>query len=181
MQELIAEAIRSRILAAPLGFRDKVAGMVQTIENGAQNGLPSRYPAYFDGTTYEAFIPDARFTSLIYFEDGGSNVSVAQRLPEWVKQTSYVGRMRLVCWLNLSQYLGTREEAKAALIMLLSLPFGSLGELQKAAVKVVGLPPTEGRIFDRYSYKESYKQYLMHPYTAFALDLQTSYTLTAVC
>ncbi len=174
-----------------LAWTDKIAGLVQTVKVSQQDGnrkIEKRYPVSCSinvsdpciNGCYEDLIPDSKYASLIYFEDGGLSLQKTYRNRHY-----YQSNLRLVCWIN---YLNQRGGGCAAtgnymIDIINSLPSypvnidGFYGVFPQISSQVI----RSSAIFDKYTYNEKQTQYLMLPYDYFALELRTTFFVINNC
>lgn len=178
MNKELAEILLAKVIGLP--FIDRAAGLVKTIETKSkdESGKVLRFPAAMkaeDSINYQDLTPNSQKKSVLYFEDYGTKITGKKAAGYTFEST-----LRLVCWLNafksgadlfaigsiLERFGGGLENA------------GLFTRLQIEPTEVLGL---EDRIFGRYTYEETTLQYLMMPYSAFAITFKITYTLNNNC
>ena len=192
MNQAIANIIRGHIDG--LDFVDKIAGLVSalTFEIKGTDNTPveKTFPIACcvsaddckEGA-YNELMPDSKYKTVIYFEDGG--VSFERQESNWKYYTS---TLKLVCWINAAKILGddcnegTACTLAAHLIVeiIRALPEfpENHTEFDHFYSEVTGQSVRDNSIFSAYTYDEKHTQYLMYPYDYFALDITTNF---AVC
>lgn len=185
MQAAIANILKDKIAGLP--FVDKLAGLVKTIETGSKaedTAGAFRFPAAVESTapttpnawTYADLVPNSSKKSVFYFEDRGLKVSGKSG-----KGFEMQSNLRLVGWLNSNYPPGSDALAVAHVLNALpEHPFNAPG-YTRISVTPGAILGTEDNIFSKYTYDEKLRQYLMKPYSAFAIDLTINFTLTANC
>jgi hypothetical protein len=185
----------SRLLRDKLGdlpFVDVLAGMAQTVtsEDVSEDGTKTvkRFPVSYDvlGVDCEGqeviLIPNSSRKSIIYFEDFG--ISSNGRLHG---QTQYTSSLRLVCWMNRANLVGSTYQAIGGRVMasIVDELAGKNPENRdmfiRLMVNVARIPPQDAGIFGRYTYNETDRQYLRPPFEFFGIDLTCTYQVPAKC
>jgi len=189
MNERVANIIKTQIDG--LDFIDKIAGLVRTMkmEVLGENNVKTLkfFPVACDVTAdscisgkYQDLIPDSKYKSIIYFEDGGTTLMSKER--RWV---GFNSRLTLVAWLNLKKIGCDCTYSMAAILSILEalpeFPINELNGLQQITIKAVTEQPKSNQIFGRYTYDEKINQYLLSPYDYFALNLSIDYKINLNC
>ena len=182
MTELIAEALAEYIADVP--FADKVVGLVKELSyrEGDSSGTgPTpllKYPVYYKKTEaecrragYTDLVPDSRKKSIMYVENYGTRVG--ERHGDKLKFTTTV---RVVGWGNKGMSPLAPAYVIAAVPETPNIP-GLIG-IRFTPTQVLGV---DEKIFSRYTYKEEELQFLLHPYTAFAIVYEVTYSLKLDC
>ncbi len=188
----------AKILLATLDgatYLDRTSGVVQVVvkqvvidqENGV--AVQKRIP-YSDSATlveaakmHNAMVPDSKYKSCLYFEDGG----VAVNTPENVRGEEYLSRLRLVCWLNMERIAGRYDTDMTAKIIADVMKRIRTVRNQNSGVFVAinpvvrSIPVQDAAIFAPYDYDETISQYLFPPFDFFALDIETRFRLGNPC
>lgn len=184
IQQTIAEKIKGLITFTDFTAEDRIGGLVKTIENGNLNsGLPSKYPAYLPptaaaGESYLDMIPSDNHRCVFYVEDWGARALLGATFPD-----TYEATFRIIGWLNTALFPGIDSAyIQARILERLFQRDLRLDEY----ITQIDMTPTrlyghEQNLFSRYSYNESYKQFLMHPYSAFGIELSVKYVLNYAC
>lgn len=190
MTETIADILKTKIHGAGLSFVEKVAGIATVQEKLNENddrGVIFRYPRATNvlggstktGFKYDALTPDGSLRSLIFFEDQGTPINTGSR--------NHEARMRLLFWANLANNGQTdnsgnkTDEYTADIINVIQGNQGNSGSVNGIHVVINQVVPRDKSIFSRYSFEEHYSQYLMLPYTYFALDITATFRLNHSC
>lgn len=173
-----------------LPWSDKVAGLVQTANIRVKkddSAVEKSYPVSCDVTAedcikgeYHALTPDSKKKSVLYFEDKG--VSFVERMGARLK---FQSSLRLVGWLNLKlinndcdpEGCGTAGDYVIDVIQV--LPTTPIQTADFISIFVSGISEAERSvdIFSKYTYNENATQYLLHPYSFFALDLEITFVI----
>jgi len=191
MNQAIANIIKGHI--EDLDFVDKIAGLTSVATfavKGADNTpVEKTVPIACCVTAedckqgaYNDLMPDSKYKTVIYFEDGG--VSFERAEGKWKYYTS---TLSLVCWINVarinSEYCKTGEACTLAAHLIAEIirvlpefpqnssPFGHVySEVTSQAVH-------SSSIFAAYTYDEKHSQYLMYPYDYFSLEITTKFAI----
>lgn len=180
MNREIALFLRDRLFTLP--WVDKALGMVKTIErvrtDESGKTLTQRFPASLDAVQplkqgeYVDAIPDGvSYKNLFYVEDMSTRVLQANQ---------YESEVRLVGWMN--HHYKTGGDSLAIAHILKAIPLrANAGNLHSMLIKPGRILGVEDRIFSRYTYSEHLKQFLMAPYSAFAIDFTVNYSVNTSC
>lgn len=176
-----------------LSFFERLAAVVRpmTFFTGAEGSAVKKiYPidcstSYKDcvaaSKKYTDLVPNSKYKSIHYFEDGG----VSQINNNGRKDWRFESKLRLVGWINLKK-LGKTDcsiSAKAILQIINALPsdrFNS-GEYMNIQITSISEAPKSSAIFSKYTYDEAVTQYLMFPFDYYALDITTQFTISKSC
>lgn len=184
----IANIIKSYILGQ--AFVDKIGGLVRPLsfQQGDGEKAYTKIIPIDCGATYEDcikgkytdLIPNSKYKSVIYFEDGGISFTDSQP-----RDFSFESRLKLVCWLNQSK-LGKSScsiSALAILNLLKIIPDGYFNSSPYTRIKIqaVGQDQKSPSIFSKYTYDEKVLQYLLYPFDYFALNLKVNFTVPRSC
>lgn len=191
MNQAIANIIKGYI--EELSFIDKIAGLtsVQYINIPDENGVQVKkaYPVACCVTAddcksgaYNDLVPDSKYRTILYFEDGGVTFEKAEGVFQW-----YVSRLRLIGWVNVARlnadgcYTDSPCTASTNIIIeiLRNIPEWphSHTPFEQVLTQVVSQQVRSNAIFSKYTYNELQAQYLMAPYDYFALDLVTRFAI----
>ena len=187
----IANIVLEKISA--LNWVDKYAGLVRPIVMTQPNGagvIKKTFPVScsvseqdcVSNNLYTDLVPNSKYNSVMYFEDGG--VSVLGGDTRYIECRS---TLSLIGWLN-GKKLGHDGCGLSAICVLTILkalrpyfsPFNS-GSYTGIKINAVSEDPKNPNIFTRYSYDESTNQFLMYPYDYFRLNLQITYKIAVNC
>lgn len=192
MQRELAQLIITRLIGTPNFSR--LGGLVRTVSTTekAATGAAIRYPATFDVTpapagqdpaSYTDFVPNSAESGLLYLESGS-----LQHKGYTGGRSNFESRLTLVAWLNTPDAAAAAslsvESAAVTNILRRLLPLaiasnqGVFTQLTVKAGKILGV---EDNIFSRYTYRESANQYLLDPYTAFSIELTSTYQIHPDC
>lgn len=191
MNQAIANIIKGHI--EDLDFVDKIAGLTQvaTFEvRGPDNTTVIKTvpiaccvsPADCKEGDYDDLMPDSKYKTVIYFEDGG--VSFVRSESNWKYYTS---NLRLVCWINIAKIFeaecncGIPCTYAAHIIAEIIRHLPEFPEhhdpFEKVYSEIVSQDIRSNSIFSQYSYDEKHSQYLMQPYDYFALNITTTFAI----
>lgn len=185
----IANILKTYI--STVGFADKVAGLTKPVTVVDQNddGVNTRrtFPISCDVSysdcirgKYQPLIPDKKYKSIMYFEDGGSRLT-----GETPRDFTFVSSLRLVGWMNLLKMGKTNCSlsglAVAHILKALPTDFNNHGMYSRMRISVVSQEIKSSAIFSKYTYKEETLQYLMYPYDYWAINLEVSYSINKNC
>lgn len=191
MIQSIAEAIRTRI--APLSFMDKHAGVVRAATfatedpNVAGRWIRKSFPIACDVTKDECLtgawrdlVPDTRYKSVSYFEDGG-----VRYVGKEGNLIQYKASLNWICWLNLPKLGVTDCSISGAIISSViaaipDQPFNS-GSLTRIRIRPIGELPKTAAIFNKYTYDETLLQYLLGPFDYFCLQFEVDFVIDKRC
>ncbi len=188
MNEKIANIIKTNIEG--LAFVDKIAGLVRPMRFEIVNPDGSKIikvlPVSCDITAeqctngnYLDLVPDAKYMSIIYFEDNGTTLMAKN--DNW---TYFNSRLTLVAWLNLKKINCECTDSYNIILSMLAIlpefPIQSdiIREIRIVAVSEVPKTPS---IFGKYTYNEITSQYLVYPYDYFALNISVDYRIKLDC
>lgn len=193
MNRELSYYLKSKLLSLP--FIDLVAGMAQTltVDEPAETGtktykLPVSYDTHIDGTDCtgqeKELIPDSSRKSIIYFEDFG----VVGNNDRRGRLQGYTSTLRLVCWLNRNNLVGTPYElVTARMVKMINDALITRKSPENwqmftgIIVRIARIPSQDANIFSRYTYRETDRQYLMPPFEFFAIDYTLKFFSAANC
>lgn len=133
-----------------------------------------------DDNMLKDLVPNSERRSIIYFEDQGVGF-IGTDGPGF----RYQARFRLVAWLNLRKFESAGCDLSGLithniLSLISELPINS-GPYLNTRITPIGMPAKLPNIFSPYTYRETEKQFLMHPYDYFAIDFKAEFTMNANC
>lgn len=178
----LSQAMKQRI--EDLSFIDKIAGLVKTIEtNSKEDQKLIKFPAAVESASppmawnYTDLVPNSNKKSIFYFE--GRGVKMGGITQKGVQADATI---RLIGWLNHNFGAGSDIAAAAQIIKRLAgvNPF-NVGVLHQVSVAPVTFLDSEEKLFSRYTYDEKVNQFLMAPFSAFAIDFKVSFILSTNC
>lgn len=169
-------------------FADKVAGLVQAVSvnmNTKDGQVLKTYPvsctATYDQVNKGGFTeltPDAKYKSLMYFEDNGITL---EREGRYINAISSI---KFVCWANLKK-LGAKGYSTTSMIreILYLLPTfpKNYGDMLNFYVEATSQDVRDSGVFSKYTYDEQMAQYLFYPYDYFALNLTVTFKIAYDC
>jgi hypothetical protein len=186
----IANIIKDKISDLP--FIDKISGLVRTVsytENVEGQAYTYKFPVSCDVTyedcfsneRYKEMTPNSELRSLVYFEDGGINLTGSNS-----RSSEYESRIRLVCWLNMKRFDTTECSISGyitSLIIrrLLTTTRFNNGIYSDIRFNVSQIPDKTSAIFSQYTYDESATQYMLYPYDYLAIDIKVNYSILYKC
>lgn len=184
MNALLALLLKDRI--SQFAYVEKLAGMVRVITREQPGGaIKIPVASNVDDTlacgdsSLRDMVPDQGYKTIVYFEDGGE-----RRVQTRTRGISYESRLRLVCWVNTAKLNGDAYAADKIMQQFASeLHTGVYNDGPFIGVRhTVDTVPIRGAgLFSAYTYPEGARQYLLHPFDAFALDIVTSYRIRPGC
>lgn len=192
MNQAIADIIKSHI--EDLSFVDKIAGLTSVLtfdvkdkdNNIVQKTVPIACCVTADDCkngAYNELMPDSRYKTVIYFEDGGVSFERAESNWKYYRST-----LRLVCWINIKEITGADcgcDESPctyaASIIAQIIRALPTFPErhapFDHVYSEVTNQIVRSPAIFSAYTYDEKHTQYLMAPYDYFALTIDTSFAI----
>jgi hypothetical protein len=192
MNKEVAAILKEKLRGLP--FVDRLAGIAQTVtetQAGEISGtITKRYPVTYDpneldenGNVREiCLVPDQFYKSIIYFEDGGIDITQDAR-----HGNGYRSALRLVCWLNRAKLVGSHYTEisgrciNAIISRLTNKNPETVGMFIKFKTNVSRIPPQDNGIFSRYTYSETDRQYLRPPFDFFAIDFIIDFQVKEKC
>lgn len=193
MNEKIANILKGKL--EDLDFIGKIAGLTRPVMInvlGAENEKVQKiFPISCDVTLdecktgrYQDLVPDSKYPSIIYFEDGGTSIS--KEAGNWARFDS---RLNLICWMNLKK-LGECSACTTSTAVLLSIlshlpefPINDDNYYPIRDVRITGVSEAikSNGIFSRYTYDEKVTQYLLYPFDFFMLNISVNYRVNLHC
>jgi hypothetical protein len=166
-------------------FIDRVSGLVKTVEKKnadgkRKNSFPASHdielPTPLQPNEYADMSPNSKFKSVTYFEDYGCRI-----LGQHGKNWQYESLIRLVSWVNYQK--AQLDELSIIHELLSALPQGyNNGEgIQKVMILPTKILGQEERLFGRYTFDETTRQFLMLPYLACGIELQIKFEVNPKC
>lgn len=188
MNYLVAEALKNKLTKGI--YIDRLAGLVREVTESKSVGegrtVEKTYPVacgldnnYSDETTLKNLVPDAKFKSILYFEDNGIVFSSKD-----AHGINFISTLQLVGWINLKKF----KQGTCSLSGLIAAdiigkltagPFNS-DPLTKVTVSKINEVAKDKSIFMKYSYNAN-TSYLIYPYDYFALSIETKFTVRQNC
>jgi hypothetical protein len=186
MNEALARIIKEKVIG--ISMADKVGGLVRPVTVVVGDQVKT-YPVAWDVThadcvkgKYNDLMPNSKYKSLMYFEDGGTNFT--DRIGDMqVCQSS----LRLIGWVNGKRFehYGCATPVGACMIMeiVAALPSNMFneGNFQRIQIGVQSEATKNSAVFAPYTFDEQFSQYLMYPYDYFALNIVVNYTFNVKC
>jgi hypothetical protein len=152
----------------------KVADQVKTIPVAVNTDITS-----CDDSILLNFVPDSSKTSIIYFEDRGTQMTKMEN-----QSVYFISNFTLVCWFSyekINHMLTNTSQITGNLIKYLPENMGNISPLIGVFLSVTGQQANDGAVFSKYSYIEEISQYITYPYGYVALDLQAEYHVRKDC
>lgn len=184
MNSIIAQLLKDRI--SQFAYVDRLAGIVRAVEREQAGGtitIPIAIdvddPLACDDSSLRDLVPDERYACMVYFEDKGCR-AVQSR----TRGTSFECRMRLVCWVNTARFNGDAHAADRIMQQFIgAIPSGVYNDGPFIGVRhtIEAVPERGKAIFAAYSYPAEKRQYLLHPFDAFAIDILTVLRIKPGC
>lgn len=184
MNEVIAEILKSYL--STLNFVDQLGGLVKIAEIKQSDKTVKRVPVDYslsqhqtDINNHQAYMPDSKKRSVIYFEDKGI---------ETVRHTSryidMVSTLKLVAWFNLERIdkdLNNCTQLMFLLAQNIPKSFANQYNILKARTKLIGLDIKNKNIFSDYDYDEAEMQLLMYPYDYGDINYNIFFSINPSC
>lgn len=164
-----------------LNFSDTVAGCVITANRNVidkdNRTIRKSFPIYWNDRTdtcqnysdYMDLVPNDKKKSIIYWEENG-----LQMVQNHGGFAEFRASVTLVCWCNLkliNQFFTDATEVKLNLINAIPEFPQNVGNLYSFIRFIyTGEQQKSNAIFNRYTYNEEEKQYLLYPFDYFALN-----------
>lgn len=175
----------------PLAFTDRLGGLVKAVTFVQDNGtdvvrkvMPVDCNVSGEDCTsskYKHLVPDSRYRSVMYFEDGG----VSNLNQDSARDFTYESSLKLVCWLNLKKMGKTSCNNSALAIATIQNAFPTRffnnGIYQRIRISIDGQDPKTDAIFNKYTYDSEKTQFLMYPYDYFALNITVRFCISKAC
>lgn len=173
-----------------LNFADVVAGAVTTLSRNKpikdNKVVVKKYPVYYndgknvcDTSDYIDLVPNSSKKSIMYFEENGFNVTPINN-----NIFEVVASVKLVCWFNLKNINNTLTNAellKLNVIQVMPTALQNVNPYSFIRVDLSGEEPKSVSIFNKYTYNEEEKQYLIYPFDYFALNYDISFYVGKNC
>lgn len=184
MNASIAELLKLRLQS--FSYVEKLAGLVRPVTHeraGSKITIPvaSNVEDVLqcrDSTLLE-MVPDERYRTIVYFEDMGL-VQVKSR----TRGLSWTSRMRLVCWLNTAKLGGgstVADQVAQQFMHAIKSNLYNSGPFIGLRHRITGMPVRGSGLFSQYAYPDSARQYLMHPFDAFGIEIETEFRIKPGC
>lgn len=190
MLQDICNLLRDKINT--IQYFDLVAGLVQTQEQKIVSddgtSVIKRFPISADVTAeecqsgpYRDLVPDSSKRGIAYFE--ASNIGLSGRRYTFGK--AWNAQVRLVAWINKDYINGgdpgsINAEVIAAAIEAVKVQY-TAPPFKNIRVIPTGVVENSPAIFSAYTYDNVDTQFLMAPYTYFAVDMQVTFILPEIC
>ena len=180
----IAEKL-AETLSGNLSFADLCVGHIKVITRKKAE-VEQRFPVIYNTTpesitasTYQDLTPNSKRKSIIYFDNGFSRI-----ISQHGKYFKMEGRLTLVCWFNYEKIkpdLYQDTYLVAEVIKQMPSKVASFGCISKVGVFFEEQGVKDGKIFDKFTYDESMKQYWTYPYDYFTLNYSLIYFMHEDC
>lgn len=191
MTQHLASILKNKL--SSLLFIDKKAGLVITGEKAQPTeidgafkvtkfpiSVDSDYDECFNTGCYKDLVPNSNLKGILYFEDFGTT-------PKGVNHGAfnYISKLRLICWLNHKMiranncnninHIAINEIRK----LLETVGYFNSDDLSKIKVTATNIIENDYKLFEKYTYPSDVIKFLMHPYSAFGIDLSCEYTVNS--
>lgn len=176
----------------PLIFTDTVAGCVTTISQnvpGLNNKIQvKKFPAYYNDIldlcsnykTYKDLIPNSKKKSILYFEESG-----VQGLSSDAHYNYIRANIKLIFWCNLKNinklYIDSYLLKQAIIKSIPDVLPNIADRFSFIRATLKGEDKKDVAIFNKYSYNEEEKQYLIYPFDYFSLNYQIDFYENKYC
>lgn len=184
MNASIAELLKLRLQS--FSYVEKLAGMVRPVTHERAGGKVTIPVAsnvedvlQCGDSTLLDMVPDERYRAIVYFEDMG----LAQ-VKSRTRGISWTSRLRLVCWLNTAKLGGgstAGDQVAQQFMHALSSHLYNSGPFIGVRHRITGMPTKGSSLFSQYAYPDSVRQYLMWPFDAFGIDIETEFRIKPGC
>jgi len=143
---------------ASLPFVDKITGIVKTASIQVADRvktLPIAVnldPSTCSDSQLLDFVPDSSKTSIIYFEDRGTQMNRMEN-----SSIYFTSNFTLICWFNylkIDQALTNTSQITGNLIKYLPELMGNISPLIGVVLSITGQQSNDGSVFSKYSYLE---------------------------
>ena len=173
-----------------LNFADVVAGVVTTLSRNKpikdNKVIIKKFPVYYNDTKttcetsdYIDLVPNSSKKSIMYFEENGFSVTQINN-----NIFECVASVRLVCWFNLKNINDTLTNAELLKLNVIQAMPSAIDNVNPYSFIRVDLTSEETKsvaIFNKYTYNEEEKQYLIFPFDYFALNYDISFYVGKNC
>ena len=170
-----------------LNFSEVVGGVAVPITHKIMSGdktTNKTFPAYkksqdMCGTgDYISLVPDSSKRSVIYFEDLGS--TIVNETSDFLDMSA---RVKLIWWLNMKLINEAVNPVDIVKLLLNVFPkyIQSVGTSCKIFIYPQSQDQKSAAIFNRYTYDETMKQYLMYPFDYGAMTFEIRYSVGKSC
>lgn len=181
----IGNIIISKIETLP--FIDKYAGVVKTLSYKDDKGAIKSFPASVQTTLeecgtdrYKDLVLDSSKKSVLFLEDRGTRL-----IEKKGDRTYWRSSLNIVCWLNMPKlgYSGASYSSVAIIGIISKFPLSPFSSsiYNLIDIQVQGQEPKSVNPFQRYSFEETEKQYLMYPYDYFVLPVDVEFMILNRC
>lgn len=185
----IANIVKSKISSLP--FVDQIAGLVRIAtksDNDGDRQYIKSFPVSCETSQancstgkYQDLIPNSKYKSVIYFEDGGINL-----ISRNAATFNYESKLTLVCWLNQKKLGKTNCSVSAlavgAILKALDVSkYFNSTPYTRIQIEVDSEIIKNKDIFSKYTYDEKVTEYLLYPFDYFALNLSVKFTIPETC
>lgn len=186
----VAEALKSQLEDnSDLPFVDKLGGLVKplTFYNKVEDGTEAKVmPVEVNALTrpcntndYNAFLPDTKYMSVIFFEDLGSEPKDEDTYYRYITSS-----LRIVCWYNLPKINADYTDGELLTMAILeAIPdrIANTSELFQIQTTFAGLTPNTEDVFDAYDLNEAEHQYRQYPYDTAGINFLVDYAIGRDC
>jgi len=183
MQDLLISVLKPKIEKLP--FITLFGGLAQTLRTWS-DGREVRQPISnepglllqrgLDPKQYVSLAPDGREKGVAYFEHRSMTTGAVEGGRLTVNSV-----LRLVYWGALGDDPSAPILAQTAIMKTIPDILYTARPLSHIFHEVSSVIPHQGSLFDKYTYDEKQLQYLMSPYTAFAIEIKTRFKIALSC
>jgi len=173
-----------------LNFAETVVGCVTTMSVNRpikDNKVTiKKFPAYINenitscaNSDYIDLVPNSDKKSIIYFEENGITTNLINK--DYMEVEASV---RLVFWCNLKRINSTLKDTellKLNIIKAIPTELQNINPYSFIRVILKGEGKKDVSIFNKYTYNEEEKQYLIYPFDYFALNYNISFNAGINC
>lgn len=166
-----------RVSIAELPFITKSSGAVQTQQQGKYTYPVARVTAPCEGD-YIDMLPSSKEIGIAFFENISNTIK--EQMPH---RTRHRETWRLVVWVNMAQISPSNMSLVESYVMakLLNPNFTLIPNyLQSIKLSITGTADFANP-YAKYNLDENLRQYMMYPYSAFAINFDLEYFFVEKC
>lgn len=183
----VAEVLKSQL--EELSFVDRLGGLVKplTFYNKTEDGTETKtIPVEVNALTrpcnnndYNAFLPDSKYMSVIFFQDQGSDLKSEDTYYRYITSS-----LRIACWFNLPKINADYTDCDLLVMAILeAIPdrIANTSELFQIQTTFSGLAANTEDIFSDYDLNEAEHQYKQYPYDTAGINFTVDYAIGRNC
>ena len=180
----IARKIKTDYLDS-LSFADRTGGLVRVMNDHRKS--EKSYPIEFnqnkvlgDNQYMRKLVPDSRYKSVMYFEQG-SSPTVTEQHNNWY---GVEAQLKLVVWFNYQEIDPDMYDPTyliSEVVQAIPFKIGNFECLVGVTCSYAGQDTNDGSIFSQYTFNEPESQFYKYPYDYFVLNFDVSYRVVTNC